>query len=135
MEPDRATLRPNPYESPRASFPRRPHRRFRAATFLSFVLPFAVPFVSYAAYQPINHDWTVEHFGCACPRLDGTYRPFNANHFNAILWGGVLIGCLSWWIPSARRVLPQTVRMPGCLAGGVVMTWICVAMWLRCGWL
>jgi hypothetical protein len=131
MEPDNTTLDPNPYEAPRGCFARRRHG---VATLVGFVVPWAVPFLCYAAYQPINSGWTVKKFGCGCPSLDGTYH-FNANDFNAILWGAILVGCLLWWIPSARRVFPQKIRFPGCFFGALALVWIGLKMWARCGWL
>ena len=134
MEPGNTTLDPNPYEPPKAPWPRGVRRRYRAATIIGFLLPFAVPFVCEAAYRPINRGWTVKKFGCGCPSLDGTSH-FNANDFNAILWGIILVGCLSWWIPSARRLFPDTFRLRGCFFGALLMIWICLKMWARGVWM
>ena len=134
MEPEKTTLPQNPYESPKGSDPCRPCRRYGAVTLISFLLPFAVPFMCNVAYEPINHEWTVKKFGCGCPSLDGK-RHFNANDFNAILWGGILIGCVSWWIPAARRLLPENIKTPACIFGAFIITWICLRIWLRGIWL
>lgn len=87
-----------------------------------FILPFVVPFVFHALYQPINAAWTVERFGCGCPPLSdtGAFR-FNANHFNLILWCGVAIACgASWWFlmrpeftdrKSMRYVVAQSIGL------------------------
>ena len=131
MEPDRSAHNTNPYEAPRA-WP--VFRRHGLATMIHFVLPFAVPFLCYHVYQPINNGWTVKKFGCGCPSLDGTCH-FNANDFNTILWGGILLGCLSWWIPSATHVFPQKIRFAGCFFGTLAIIWICLKMWARCVWL
>lgn len=63
------------------------------------ILPFVVPFVLHALYQPINAAWTVDRFGCGCPPLKGGGGAgFNANHFNAILWFGIAVACAAaWW--------------------------------------
>jgi hypothetical protein len=134
MEPGKTTIQPNPYEPPKADFLGRLRRRYRVATIISFLLPFVVPFVCSAAYEPINREWTVKKFGCGCPGLDGTYH-FNANDFNAILWGIILVACLSWWVPAARSFLPDKVRRPGCVFGGFVLICICLKMWARGVWM
>jgi hypothetical protein len=85
------------------------------------ILPFVVPFVFHALYQPINAAWTVERFGCGCPNIRGEFRAFNANHFNLILWCGVAMVCgLSWWFllrpeftdrKSTHYVLMQSIGL------------------------
>ncbi len=87
------------------------------------ILPFVVPFVFHALYQPINAAWTVKRFGCGCPPV--TANPddwfFNANYFNLILWCGVAAACgISWWFllrpeftdrKSARYVVAQSIGL------------------------
>lgn len=72
------------------------------------LLPFVVPFLFHAAYQPVNVAWTVRRFGCGCPPVTAPGASpawhFNANDFNLLLWCGVAGACgLSWWLLVRRE--------------------------------
>jgi hypothetical protein len=93
------------------------------------IIPFIVPFVFHAFYQPINEAWTVERFGCGCPpiRNAGAFR-FNANYFNLVLWCGVALVCgLSWWLLLRREITDRKAMhyLVAQLTGLAVLTGIC----------
>ena len=96
-------------------------------------LPFAVPPVVHAMYEPINRDWTVKRFGCGCPQIDGTW-PFNANDFNLILWILVLSACTCAFVVAVRHgVRKWRYEIIG--VGFAVLLALCLKMYGRECWL
>jgi hypothetical protein len=88
-----------PYQPPACTERRKPEPpdsgRFLRWIVPATVVPVSLPLVFDYFDDSIDREWTVVTFGCSCPALDGTYRTFNANHFNLGVWVFVfLIGAV-----------------------------------------
>lgn len=110
-------------------------RRFR----WPMILPFAIPLVLSYIHPIVNENWTVKKFGCGCPPIHDTGGwHFNANHFNLILWGIVLIACITLWYWELKRHIAggfKRVLWVGYVIGAAVIEIVCVRAWARGGWL
>jgi hypothetical protein len=120
MEIEKIAEGTNPNQSPHSPHRPRTPLRVSLSAITAALLAFLAPFGSYVVYQPINQEWTVKRFGCGCPSLDGSYH-FNANDFNAIVWGVIAVVCTTCWILAARRLFPDRTRRQLCFAGSVVL--------------
>ena len=101
----------------------------------ALALPFIAPLLVFTAYQPINEAWTVKTFGCGCPISDGTYRAFDANSFNAILWCIVAAVCMRGWSKALGRFALKCDRAGWSAGGAVAIVFCCLKMWAKGGWL
>jgi hypothetical protein len=108
---------------------------FRWWHILGAGLPFALPFLFNVAYDPIDENWTVKTFGCSCPNLDGTYRAFNANHFNAIVWTIVLCCSAYAWSWLCRRIVLPKPPWGVIVLPVIVVAFICLRHYARGFWL
>lgn len=104
---------------------------------VSLPVPFIfIPLLGWM-YEPINRAWTVEHFGCGCPRLDGS-TPYNANYFNLVLWLLVLIITLFIWLglfrPEARGLKSRTYLLVNGV-GIAMLAYLAFQQYMRGFWL
>ncbi|MCX5658610.1 MAG: hypothetical protein NTW19_02675 [Planctomycetota bacterium] len=93
----------------------------KALRFLFLGVPFLWPALFAEFYEPVNRDWTVKHFGCGCPPIDGGFR-FNANYVNGLLWMLIFAGCAAFWIRRLRRTFPGSNPLACGIGGSVGIT-------------
>ena len=130
----------NPCDAPRHANTDAAPRRFHLAPFrwwhvFGWPFPLAWPFIFNVLYDPIDRNWTVVTFGCGCPNLDGTYRAFTANHFNAILWIFTLaVSGLTWFMFCRAVIRPhppiEIIIPPILLAAGLCYQYFLGGIWL-----
>lgn len=93
--------------------------------YLLLTVPFVILILFHFVNHPINKKITVVHFGCGCPKLDGSYD-FDANCFNAVLWTVVLFASVFLWTYFSKDVFKNATRLFLILTG--IWMLMCLAM-------
>jgi hypothetical protein len=100
----------------------------------SLVIPFTIPFVFSSVYKSINSNIIVKHFGCGCPKLDGSHG-FNANSFNAIVWAFLVYIVIYLWTTLVAQVFKGRVQLWLAPIGICILLFLGVKFYARSMWL
>jgi len=102
-----------------------------AANFLPWIIPAIIGIVY--SWLNMGQGLFVEHLGCGCPNLDGSFR-FNTNHLTmtVALLGVAFSGGLCIWRSRGMTERKQVVYIiaSGVVIGGISIFWMVRSFWI-----